>query len=47
MEKHVLVSLPMEHDPLCGRCNTLMALVQGRQLGEHGVVGVRHFGRVL
>jgi hypothetical protein len=32
----------MEHDPLCNGHDGLLSLVQGRQLGLNGVVGVRH-----
>ncbi len=37
----------MEHDPLCGRGNAVVALVKGRELGQDGVVVVRHAGVVL
>lgn len=31
---------PMEHDPLSSSCNAVMTLIQGRELGQYGIVCV-------
>ena len=34
--------LPVKHDPLRRRGNAIVALIESRQLGQHGIVVVRH-----
>ena len=36
------VYVPVKHDPLCRRCDAIMAVIEGRQPRQNGVVVVSH-----